>query len=201
MNSEVNPLRGDTSPMLLFFILRTTIRVMLLTGDISLTLLFIRASVSIEVIPLRLDISLIELLLSVSVTIEVIPLSADISLIELLFRSSKVREVKFERADISLIELLFRSSEVSAVSPLKSPVFRELIDLFAKFRDVIAARCAMVTSFALLTPGTAATIASRTAAVRSLTDGIGVSFTSVTLIVTVMLSLPPFLSETETDTA
>ena len=94
---------------------------------------------------------------------------------------------------------------VSEVSPLKSPVFNELMDLLLRDKLEIAARCAAVTSAAEETPGTAATIASRTCGVRSLTGVIALTgvicvWVSVTLIVTVILSVPPFPSETDTVT-
>ena len=68
------------------------------------------------------------------------------------------------------------------------------LDLGLRFSMVIAARCMSVTSSGEVTPGTAATIFSRTFCVRSLSGG-SISLTFVTLIVTAILSLPPLPSE------
>ena len=120
---------------------------------------------------------------------------------ELSFRLRFVSEVKCPSGDISLMELFARPSVVSAVNPLKSPDFSDVMRLPDIESEVIAARCAVVTLAALLTPGTAATIASRICCVRSLSGGsIIVSSTSVILIVTVIVSVPPLPSETETVT-
>ena len=73
------------------------------------------------------------------------------------------------------------------------------MDWFERFKDVIAARCAAVTSAGEETPA-AATRAARTCDVRSLTGVIVTSLTSITWIMTVILSVPPFPSETDTVT-
>ena len=55
-------------------------------------------------------------------------------------------------------------------NPSKSPAANAVMFLFPRFSvPLIAARCAAVTSLAAFTPGIAATIASRTCGVRSLT--------------------------------
>ena len=56
---------------------------------------------------------------------------------------------------------------VRPVIPEKSPDFRDVMLLLRKLSDVIAASCVFVTFAASDTPGTAATIVSRTSAVRS----------------------------------
>ena len=81
---------------------------------------------------------------------------------------------------------------VSVVSLSKSPERNLVMSLPRMESEVIAARCAAVTSLAEFIPGTAATIASRTCGVRPLSRvnvETGVSSTSVTLIVTVMVSV------------
>ena len=123
---------------------------------------------------------------------EVKPERADISLMELLFIPSLVRDVNPESADISLMELTARLSVVSEVNPLKSLVFNDVISAPPMLREVILARCAVVTSFAESTSGTAATIASRTCWVRSLRGGSIPATTTVTEIVCVAVKLPSF---------
>ena len=117
----------------------------------------------------------------------------------LVFRTSLVSEVKCSRGDISLMALLCRLSCVSEVKPLKSPDFSDVMPLEIRLSVVISAMCMSVTSSGEVMSGSAATIASRTSGVRSLSGGL-ISFTFVTLIVTVILSLPPLLSETKTVT-
>ena len=82
---------------------------------------------------------------------------------------------------------------MSPVKPAKSPDFSSEIPADRKFRLVIPARCAPVTSSAEVIPETAATIASRTCGVRSLTGSEvaakSVSATSMTLTITVMVSV------------
>ena len=96
--------------------------------------------------------------------------------------------------------LLNRLSEVSPVIPEKSSVFSAVMPALRKLRSVIAARCAAVTLAVPLTFGIALTIAACTSGVRALTGIIGISLTSVTLMVTVMLSLPSLPSEALTVT-
>ena len=87
---------------------------------------------------------------------------------------------------------LYRFRAESNTMPEKSPVFSDVIPLLRKLRLVIAPTCASVTSAAAATFGTAATIASRTCGVLSATGTnptlIGVSFTSITLIITTIVS-------------
>ena len=107
--------------------------------------------------------------------------------------SSKTPEGKVDKS-------LSRSlSVVSAVSPSKSPDFNDAIDSCHRSSEVIVARCCFVTLSAESTPSIAATIASCTCCVRWLTCK-NPSWTSITLMVTVMLSLPPLPSEAETVT-
>ena len=56
----------------------------------------------------------------------------------------------------------YRFRLVMLDNPEKSPDFRAEMSLLRKSKLVIAARCVAVTSAAAVTPGTAATIASRT---------------------------------------
>ena len=77
------------------------------------------------------------------------------------------------------------------VIPEKSPVLRDVMPLLRRLRLVIAATWDSVTSAASVTFGAAATIASRTSGVRSATGTNPalrtVSFTSITLIITVIV--------------
>ena len=79
-----------------------------------------------------------------------------------------------------------------AVIPEKSPGFRDEIPLFLRLRVLIAATSASVTLAASVALGTAATIASRTSGVRSITGRnpalLRVSLTSITLTITVIVS-------------
>ena len=88
--------------------------------------------------------------------------------------------------------LLNKLRLASAVIPEKSPVLSDEIPLPRRLRLVIAATCDSVTDTASVTFGTAATIASRTCSVRSATGTkpalTTVSFTSITLIITVIVS-------------
>ena len=93
------------------------------------------------------------------------------------------------------MELYPSASSLSEVNPLKSPDFSDVMPLDVPDSEVIAARCVSVTSSALLIPGTALTILSRTCCVRSLSGG-SISLTSVTLMLTLILSVKFPSSET-----
>ena len=96
-----------------------------------------------------------------------IPIGRKVKL--LLFRSKRWSEVSSLKTPTGrkVSWLLFRLSTSSDVSPSKSPAFKETIVLSERSSEVMADRCASVTSSGEVTPA-AATIASRTCGVRSL---------------------------------